>query len=86
MLLAVTGVSVFALSSPFKESEAAPFLSCDTNGILYQYPGGSATEIFEIDMVTGGYTQPPASPINNREINAIGYNLKDNFIYGWDHA
>lgn len=73
-----------ALGLPSKKGQAAPFPSCDTKGILFQYPGGANTQVHEIDMVTGDDTQPAGSPISNRTINAAGYNTKDNYLYGWD--
>jgi fimbrial isopeptide formation D2 family protein len=84
-------LAALALSSPASDPEevsAAPFQSCDTFGILYQYPGNVApTQVHEIDMVSGAdsYTSNPLD-IAGRRINAIGYNVKDQFIYGWDHG
>ena len=66
-------------------SSAAPFPECKSQGILFQYPGAAPTSVHEIDMVTGIDQEPPGTPIPNRQINAIGYNLQDNYIYGWDN-
>lgn len=77
-------VACATLAMPPKQGQAAPFPACDTNGFLYQYPGGP-TQVHSIDMVTGADTVVPPN-INGHEINAIGYNIKDNFIYGWDDS
>lgn len=80
LLVAVT-VAAFAMLAPHK-GQAAPFPLCDTNGFLYKYPV-SPTDVHSVDMVTGKDTLVPPS-ITGRQINAVGYNVKDNFIYGWD--
>lgn len=85
-VIAVAIVGAFALFTPSKDGQAAPFPLCDTYGVLFQYPGGVNTQVHHIDMVTGADTQPSGSPIANRTINAIGFNVKDQFIYGWDHT
>lgn len=72
------------LIMPGKIAFSAPYPLCDTFGILFQYPGGVNTQVHHIDMVTGTDTQPSGSPITGHTINAIGYNMKDNFVYGWD--
>lgn len=82
VLLFVPLVSLFV--PPVKVAVSAPYPSCDTFGILFQYPGGTNTQVHHIDMVTGADTTPAGSPIADRTINAIGYNVKDNFVYGWD--
>lgn len=64
---------------------AAPFPECKSQGILFQYPGTAPTSVHEIDMVTGVDQEPPGTPIPGRQINAIGYNVQDNYIYGWDN-
>lgn len=84
VLLFVPLISLFV--PPVKVAVSAPYPLCDTFGILFQYPGGTDTQVHHIDMVTGADTTPTGSPIANRTINAIGYNVKDNFVYGWDHT
>jgi fimbrial isopeptide formation D2 family protein len=83
VLLSLPLLAAFFSTRPPK-TQAAPFVSCDTYGILFQYPGGTNTQVHHIDMVTGADSQPSGSPIANRTINAIGYNVKDKFVYGWD--
>ncbi|MGH7157851.1 MAG: DUF6923 family protein [Candidatus Saccharimonadales bacterium] len=79
-------LALVILSLPGRHGETAPFPLCETHGILFQYPGGTNTQVHHIDMVTGDDSQPSGSPIANRTINAIGYNVKDQFVYGWDHT
>lgn len=82
--LAVFGMvlaAVFVATNPPRNSQAAPFTGCDTNGLLFKYPSGP-TAIHSIDMVTG--QDSLAGTITGRQINAVGYNPTDNFIYGWD--
>jgi fimbrial isopeptide formation D2 family protein len=77
------------VASP-QQSSAAPFADCNTNGLLYQYPNGTDTTVYSIDMVTGqsdpSSTPTPTPQISGRTINAIGYNVTDNFVYGWDNT
>lgn len=82
VILAVVATAFVATNGPSsKSSLAAPFTSCDVNGYLYKYPSGP-TQIHQVDMVTGEDSQ--VGSISGRQINAVGYNPKDNFIYGWD--
>lgn len=84
VVITVIAITFFAIASPPKSGRAAPFTGCDTNGYLYKYPGGPAapTQIHEVDMVTGQDSQ--VGSIAGHQINAVGYNPLDNFIYGWD--
>lgn len=86
-LIAVVILVVGALLGPFiatpRSTHAAPFSLCSANGFLYQYPGpGVQTQVHSIDMVTA--QDSVVATISDRQINAIGYNVKDNFVYGWD--
>jgi fimbrial isopeptide formation D2 family protein len=81
MFLIGAAIVIAGFLTTSRSSEAAPFVGCDTNGYLYKYPSGP-TQIHEVDMVTGQDSQ--VGSIAGRQINAIGYNPLDNFIYGWD--
>ncbi|MFD5214162.1 GEVED domain-containing protein [Microbacterium sp. NPDC058345] len=50
-------------------------------GMLFQYPTGP-TLVQNVNMVTGAYDT--ANTIAGRSINAVGYNVLDDYIYGWD--
>lgn len=76
---------LLVVDSTSTSTNAAPFPECRSQGILFQYPGAAPTSVHEIDMVTGIDQEPPGTPIPNRQINAIGYNVQDNYIYGWDN-
>lgn len=91
-LAAIVALSAMfvAAPKPTTKTNAAPFSACNTHGLLYQYPDGNNTTVFAIDMVTG-QSDPPATPtptpqISGRTINAVGYNVHDNFVYGWDNT
>ena len=60
----------------------APFV-CTSNagGMLFQYPTGP-TLIQDVNMVTGEYDT--AQTLDGVDINAVGYNVLDDYIYGWD--
>jgi len=64
---------------PEIEDNSIPFnCSIDT----YLFNGYPKTDAYTIDLSTGNYTLEK-SGIDNR-INATGYNVKDNFIWGYD--
>lgn len=78
-LIAIAVLTIVAL--PSKKSAAAPYLGCSTNGYIVR-DNASHTDIQAIDMVTGAGS--PAGQVQNRQLNAIGYNPKDNNFYAWD--
>ncbi|GAB3751084.1 DUF7927 domain-containing protein [Microlunatus parietis] len=56
---------------------------CAPQGILFQYPGNvPPTQVIGIDVVTGAAST--LGSIENRRINAIAYNVLDDYIYGLD--
>ena len=83
-LASIVAVSVGYLFFQTKPSQAAPYLGCSPNGYIVKDSsgGGGHTDIQAIDMVTGAGS--PAGQIQNRELNEIGYNPKDNNFYAWD--
>ncbi len=54
---------------------------CTPQGILFQYPDGP-TRVIGIDIVTGEATT--LGTLQGRQVNAIGYNGLDNYLYGLD--
>src|SRR5690606_4641996 len=59
-----------------------PFVcTSGAGGMLFQYPAGP-TMIQDINMVTGEYET--AHTLDGVNINAVGYNVLDDYIYGWD--
>lgn len=85
LLIGAVLIIVITVVSTSINTTAAPFPECKSQGILFQYPGVAPTSVHEIDMVTGIDQEPAGTPIPNRQINAIGYNVQDNYIYGWDN-
>ncbi len=57
----------------------APF-PCDSKMILFS---GRPTSWYEVEMVTGR-AKLRGTLVPEREINAIGYNVLDSYIYGYD--
>lgn len=60
-----------------------PTFACTSgaDGMLFQYPDGP-TLIQNVNMVTGEYET--AETIEDHDINAVGYNVLDDYVYGWD--
>lgn len=54
-----------------------PTLSCDPYGYLIQY-----ATLYRVDLTTAETVEVKSGLGANTSINAIGYNTKDNFIYG----
>lgn len=82
MAVSMAVVSSVALSTPTKQkASAAPYLGCSASGYIVR-DTGTGTDRQAIDMVTGqGST---AGHISGRQLNAIGFNPKDNKYYAWD--
>jgi len=60
-----------------------PAWTCASYGYLFQTPDATTHQIVQVDLVTGASTQIGSTPDN---VNAVGYNTLDNYIYGWDGA
>jgi hypothetical protein len=54
-----------------------PTLSCDPYGYLIQF-----ATLYRVDLTTGNTIKVKSGLGANTSINAIGYNIKDNLIYG----
>ena len=67
---------------PTQNTQAAPYLSCSTSGYIFKYQASPNTNVQAVDMVTGSGSL--AGTITSRNFNAVGYNPKDNYFYGWD--
>lgn len=76
--------SLATVGAPTKPAKAAPFLGCSTDGYIVKdvSGGGGDTDVTAIDMVTGKSSS--AGQVAGRQLNAIGYNPKDNHFYAWD--
>ena len=81
-----TGYSC-TVTNTAKTSSLQPFVcSANAPGMLFQHvaPSDPPTQMHEIDIVTGYTASNPAFTVTDRAINAVGYNVKDNYVYGWD--
>lgn len=76
--------SLLSVFIPARHGVAAPYLGCSSNGYIVRDSsgGGGHTDIQSVDMVTGQGSA--AGQIQNRQLNAIGYNPKDDHFYAWD--
>jgi uncharacterized repeat protein (TIGR01451 family) len=78
LLLGLVAVVAMAIGVP--TASAAPF-TCDAFGYLYQTNGVSPTHsVIQIDLATGAYN--PNYAFTPGYTNAVGYNVRDNFMYG----
>lgn len=75
-------VGLFTATLPGSQAQAAPYLGCSTSGYIFKYQASPDTSVQSVDMVTG--LGSSATPITSRNFNAVGYNPKDNYFYGWD--
>lgn len=61
------------------QAHAGPFDSCPADAYLIQ--GSSYPSMYSVDLATGGYAL--LGEIDSASMNAIGYSLHDDYIYGW---
>ncbi len=55
---------------------------CSPDGILFQYPDSVSTQVFKVSLSDPEYSS--LGTLENRRVNAIGYNGLDGYIYGLD--
>lgn len=79
-IIAVSSIAILTLSP--RKAQAAPYLGCSSNGYIFKYQASPNTDVQAIDMVTGDGAH--AATLTARNFNAVGYNPKDNYFYGWD--
>ncbi len=60
---------------------ADPFDSCPSQAYLFQ---GDPTQVYGVNLATGAYSLLEDDTGLSANINAIGYNVTDNYIYGFD--
>ncbi len=61
---------------------AAPFETCPSKAFLMQQ---SIAQLYGVNLVTGNYDLLSSDLGTNDKINAIGFNVHDNYIYGWGY-
>lgn len=64
------------------QSQATPFDDCSSKAFLFQ---NSTPDIYAVDLASGAY-ELVAKDISIKGVNGIGYNVNDNYIYGWDYV
>jgi hypothetical protein len=62
---------------------SGPAWECDTSGYLFQYPGTGPTTIARFHLPDGLITTYGRA---SDAVNAVGYNTRDNYMYGWDYT
>ncbi|KAB7726501.1 tandem-95 repeat protein [Rudanella paleaurantiibacter] len=72
-------------TTPFVTLAEQTSFVCGTSAYLFQNPSGSPTDVISVNLQSGVGTVVAqdivAAP--NREMNALGYNTLDNFIWGY---
>ncbi|WP_433608315.1 DUF7507 domain-containing protein [Prescottella agglutinans] len=69
--------------APVAAAAPQPTFSCDAYGYLFQSPSGAAGPhtVTKIDLATGDST---VAGTTVKSVNAVGYNVLDGYMYGWD--
>ena len=60
-----------------------PSWSCDAFGYLFQSPNASTHSVTKIDLATGAATSVGST---SSDVNAVGYNVLDNYFYGYSQT
>ncbi|HMJ04547.1 MAG TPA: hypothetical protein VK506_16515, partial [Conexibacter sp.] len=80
---ASTLLALLAMGLGASSASAAPW-DCDAFGYLFQAPTGSPPgEIQQIDLATGRFSTL-GSTVPDDVLNAVGYNVLDDYFYAWD--
>ena len=69
----------FGLASPASAADT-PW-SCDAYGYLFQTPSPASHLIQQVDLATGDFSTYDTTA---DQLNAVGYNTLDDYMYGWD--
>lgn len=62
---------------------ATPTFTCDAHGYLIQTVNSGSSMLFSVDLGTGAVTTVTTSVGGYSQVNAIGFNVLDNYIYGY---
>jgi hypothetical protein len=65
-----------------QSGRASPFTSCPSNAFLMQKV---IPQLYDVNLVTGEYSLLSSDLGTSDKINAIGFNVHDNYIYGWGY-
>jgi uncharacterized repeat protein (TIGR01451 family) len=77
----LTTAAATVLPATSAQAADGPAWTCSTYGYLFQTPNDTTHQIIQVDLVSGESTQVGATADN---VNAVGYNPTDNYIYGSD--
>lgn len=75
----LTTAAVTVLPATSARAADGPAWTCSTYGYLFQTPDADTHQIFQVDLVSGESTQIGTTADN---VNAVGYNPTDNYMYG----
>ena len=78
----IISIFLFTVMS-FSARATDPFDTCPSEAFLAQ---GEPASLYSVDLVSGNYALLSSSMGNSGVINAIGYNVLDNYIYGYDKS
>jgi uncharacterized repeat protein (TIGR01451 family) len=84
-LVALVGIVLGVVPSVPAGAQVQPTFACSVSGFVFQSPGwGGPTSIQIVDLATGDTTPGPV--LEGRDINAVGYNVLDDYMYGFDNT
>ncbi|MBW8192492.1 LruC domain-containing protein [Neiella marina] len=75
---ALIGLGFTSLASP--PAQATPFTECPTPAFLVQK---NVAEMFGVNLATGYYQTLASNMGTSGKLNAMGFSLHDNYMYGW---
>ncbi|MPZ17656.1 MAG: DUF11 domain-containing protein [Luteitalea sp.] len=88
IIVAAMMAVVFLLTAPRAQTQEPPpqqpWPACDARAFLFQSGGTPPTTVQAIDLVTGD--DDPILSLTGWNINAVGYHILDDLIYGWNNV
>lgn len=83
LLLLLNTVFLGVMGTWGKVIASEPFDSCPSEAFLIQ---GEPSSLYSVNLVSGYYELLTTSMNTTGSVNAIGFNLADNYLYGYDKA
>lgn len=74
--LALAILALFVMPAPARAQQQT--WACSPDGLLFQLP----STIYDVELVTGEATVR-ATDYHEQDLNAVGYNVLDNYVYGF---
>jgi uncharacterized repeat protein (TIGR01451 family) len=82
-LVLAAAVAALAMVAPGASAAEVPW-TCSAYGYLFQDPAVTPPgSIYQVDLASGAYTNYGTTADN---VNAVGYNILDNYVYGYDQT